>query len=77
MVMSSAPCVPGSPIQLRNPFPYDFDVALISLNIVEAVGRGNLDTAKAPSLPGGGLGVVTVQHVMGKIWGRSAEVASM
>lgn len=25
---------------------------------MEAVSRGNLDTAKAPSLPGGGLGVV-------------------
>jgi hypothetical protein len=67
--------VPGDPIQRRNAFPSDFDVVLISLNTMEVVSRWSPDTAKAPSLQV--VAEVLLQHVMVKIWGSSAEVASM
>jgi hypothetical protein len=32
-------CVPDTPIQLVRPFPYDFTVVLISLDVVKVINR--------------------------------------
>ncbi len=32
-------CVPDAPIQLVRPFPYDFTVVLITLDVVEVISR--------------------------------------
>lgn len=45
-------CVPDTPIQLVHPFPYDFTVVLISLDVVEVISRWNSTTEKVPSLQG-------------------------